>query len=147
MRNLKIILLSITMLSIITTAMAWPEILNGFNKQYGTSKTNLDKCEMCHTSRTLPACNEVCHNGKPEKITNLNNYGLEVKKVMHMKMDKAFKSIENKDSGDGHTYIEKIKNLTLPNEKIKNNNKKILESPSMNMSFFKRFFGFIPSLP
>ncbi len=146
MKKFKILLLLVMLVSMITTVTAWPEILGGFNRQYGTYGTRLDTCEMCHISRTPPTCDEQCHNGKPEKISNLNSYGIEIKKHINMKMDQAFKSIEKIDSGDGNTYIEKIQNLTLPKEKIGKNSKK-LERPLINVSFFKKIFGYILTSP
>jgi hypothetical protein len=147
MRKLKIVLLLLSLVFMITTASAWSEFLDGFNRQYGTTDSRLDSCYICHDSLTRPACDEQCHNGRPEKIPDniLNSYGKEIKKRKSIKMDQAFEDTEKIDSGDGSTYIQKIQNLTLPKEKIKDNKKFV--KPSVNVSFFKRFFGYVSDMP
>ena len=41
-------LIVVVAITIISTASGLPEIFNGFNLKYGTSKTKLDSCEPCH---------------------------------------------------------------------------------------------------
>ncbi len=131
------ILIFILLLTMITTASALPEMLDGFNKKYKTSGTRLDTCDLCHIpgKPEKASCNEICHDGKPVRINdvNLNPYGMALKKNINMHMDKAFESIEILDSGqNGFTNIEAIHNLTFPGIKEDFPNKKKISANVMS---------------
>ncbi len=130
MRQFRIILITIILITMITTVYAFPEMMDGFNRKYDTSRTRLDTCGLCHTSGKpqKPACDEACHNGKPVKLkdSNLNPYGIKMKDNLNVDgMDKAFEILENLDSDkDGFSNIIEIHNLTFPGDKKDNPNKK-----------------------
>ncbi len=119
--NVNILLLSIMAITVISTASAHPEILDGFNRNYDTFKTRLDTCDLCHTPGKPPTgdtCETCKTSGKPEKDIDLNPYGMAIKSNMNKEMNQAFKEAESNDSDkDKFTNIDEIQNLTLPGDK------------------------------
>jgi hypothetical protein len=135
-------------ISMITTASAIEEILDGFNLKYNTSKTRLDTCDLCHVpgQPKKPICKHCQISGEPENGVYLNSYGLKIKENLNMDMDQAFGKLENLDSdNDGSTNIEEIHSLTFPGDKkdkpkkMKNNvlSTKSLEFIEIIRSIFK----------
>jgi len=109
----------------ISTATAIPELLDAFNHKYGTSKSKLNTCTICHMPEFSKedSCGN-CHSFlKYEKGKNLNQYGKDLRKNKNMSLDKAFSKIESLDSNkDGISNIAEIKNKTNPGEIRKKTN-------------------------
>lgn len=123
MRKISVWLMSmVSIVMIISTASALPEILDVFNRNYNTIGTKLDSCDICHISGKpkISKFEEVYHiPGKPARENNsLNSYGMNVKDNLNIEIDKALTKIEGLDSdGDKFTNIDEIRNLTFPGEK------------------------------
>lgn len=102
-----IFIIAIVMMVYIGSAL--PEIQNIFNRKYDTKGTKLDSCYTCHIS------GQPMISFTPQKVVNLNKYGKKILKYLRTtKINKSLELIENEDSGDGSTNIQKIRNLTSP---------------------------------
>ncbi len=147
--KLGLLIISIVLIVMISTANALPELLDAFNAKYNTKGTRLDSCDLCHIpGKPLRSdCDEICHSpGKPQKIDpiNLNPYGESLKDNLSLPVDKAFTKIETIDSaGDGVSNIKKIHNRTFPGNKtdILKGNKKNLNNKNF-LSELLNLFNF-----
>lgn len=104
MRKGKIFALTVLAMSIAFTAgiaQAKDSYLAAFNKKYGTQKTKLNTCTVCHTTGS-----------------NLNVYGIAFATRHTGTVPKALKVIQPLDSDkDGFTNIAEIKARTFPGKK------------------------------
>jgi len=121
MRLFKKYLIVVVAIAMISTASGLPEILNGFNQKYGTSKTKLDSCELCHipakpNEKSCGFCHESYKLGK-EKFTNA--FGKDLRNNLNLDRDSAFKKLEVLDSdNDGISNIDEIRGKSYPGNRL-----------------------------
>lgn len=120
MRTFKKYILLIAVIFMISTASGLPEMLDGFNLKYNTSKTRLDSCETCHIPDNqfkVKSC-ENCHlSYKSEKKKYLNPYGMDLKNNNKVSEDLAFRKVESLDSdNDGTPNKDEIRGKSFPGD-------------------------------
>jgi len=126
MRLFKKYLIVVVAITMISTASGLPEILDGFNKIYGTSKSKLDSCELCHikdkpNEKSCGFCHKSYIPGKekPQKSRGQNEFGKEIQKRLNKDRDSAFKEIEVLDSdNDGMSNIDEIRGKAFPGNSL-----------------------------
>lgn len=126
----------ITIVMMIGTAAAIPEMMDAFNIKYNTIGTRLNTCDTCHIpDKPQKRICDVCHvSGKPQKEETLNSYGLSIKDNLNIGFTKALSKMENVDSDkDGFTNIDEIRNLTFPGSKNDKPKKNGILIPFLNI--------------